>query len=70
MNANFQFDFERLNVYNKAVEFTNRVFDISGRFEKTIQYSLGDQFRRAALSVCNNLAERSGKSFKGKNSVL
>jgi four helix bundle protein len=62
----YVFDFERLNVYQKAVNFTNRVFKLTGKFPREIQYSLGDQFRCAALSVCNNLTEGSRKTLGGR----
>ena len=62
----YEFDFERLNVYQKALDFTNEIFTITLNFRRKIQYSLGDQFRRAALSICNNLAEGSRKSAKGR----
>lgn len=62
----YQFDFERLDVYQKAIDFTNTVFTLTGSFKREIQYSLGDQFRRAALSICNNLAEGSRKDGKSK----
>jgi len=58
----YKFDFERLEVYQKALEFTNKVFDFTKRFDREVQYSLGDQFRRASLSICNNIAEGSGRS--------
>ena len=58
---NYKFSFEKLDVYQKALAFTNQVFSITLKFKKEIQYSLGDQFRRAALSICNNLAEGSDK---------
>ncbi|VAW11610.1 hypothetical protein MNBD_BACTEROID05-1316 [hydrothermal vent metagenome] len=61
------FDFERLDVYQKSLNFTNKVFEISSSFRREIQYSIGDQFRRAALSVCNNIAEGSRKTGKSKN---
>jgi len=57
----YKFSFEKLEVYKKAVEFTDEIFGITIGFKKEIQYSLGDQFRRAALSICNNLAEGSDK---------
>lgn len=63
---NFKFNFEKLDVYQKALEFTNEIFTITLSFRKEIQYSLGDQFRRAALSICNNIAEGSGKTKKAK----
>jgi four helix bundle protein len=61
---NYQFSFEKLEVYQKAIEFTNEVFNITLEFRREIQYSLGDQFRRASLSICNNLAEGSDKQTR------
>lgn len=60
------FDFERLDVYQKALDFTNEIFTITLDFRKEIQYSLGDQFRRAALSICNNIAEGSRKDIRAR----
>ena len=62
----FQFDFERLDVYQKALKFTNKVFRITSGFSREFQYSLGEQFRRAALSICNNIAEGSRKPGKSR----
>ena len=62
----YQFDFEKLEVYQKSLRLTNEVFAATLGFKREIQYSLGDQFRRAALSVCNNLAEGSRKSRKSR----
>ena len=66
MKESYQFDFEKLVVYQKGIDFTNEIFNITLNFKKEIQYSLGDQFRRAALSVCNNIAEGSQKRNKSK----
>ena len=63
---NYKFDFERLDVYQKSLDFTNDIFALTLNFQREIQYSLGDQFRRAALSICNNLAEGSRKTAKGR----
>lgn len=60
----YRFDFEKLEVYQRALEFADKVFSLTGNFRPTIQYSLGDQFRRAALSICNNIAEGSGKQTR------
>ena len=57
-----EFDFERLEVYKFAMDFTDEVFETTESFSQRVQFSLGDQFRRAALSVCNNIAEGSGRS--------
>ena len=62
----YQFDFEKLEVYQKALTFANDIFAATRKFQREIQYSLGDQFRRAALSICNNIAEGSRKSGKGR----
>lgn len=58
----YKFDFERLDVYQESLEFVHMVFSITKNYSKEIQYSLGDQFRRAALSISNNIAEGSRKS--------
>ena len=64
------FSFERLEVYNKALNFINTIFSISNKFPNKLQYSLGDQLRRASLSIANNLAEGSDKgSAKNKRQL-
>ena len=65
-SSNYVFDFEKLDVYNKTLVFTNEIFTVTLQFRREIQYSLGDQFRRAALSICNNIAEGSRKSGKSR----
>jgi len=64
--GDYKFDFEKLEVYQRALDFTNQIFNLTIGFRREIQYSLGDQFRRAALSVCNNIAEGSRKEGKSK----
>lgn len=56
-----EFDFENLTVYQKGLRFVNDIFSLSEAFPARIQYSLGDQLRRAALSIVNNIAEGSDK---------
>src|SRR3954468_12521341 len=46
-----------LEVYQKAFAIAMEVFQISKRFPKEETYSLTDQIRRSARSVCANLAE-------------
>jgi len=55
------FDFEKLEVYQLGIEFVDKIFEITESFPSYLQYSLGDQLRRASLSILNNLAEGSGK---------
>ena len=56
-----KYDFQKLDVYQKALDFAERVFRVTERFPQPVQFSLGDQFRRASLSICNNLAEGAQK---------
>lgn len=62
------FDFEKLKVYEASLEFVRKVFRITKMLPRDYQYSLGDQIRRAALSVVNNIAEGSGKLSKKEKS--
>ena len=55
------FDFERLKVYQKSLDFLDHILDVCHSLPREFQSSLGDQLRRAALSISNNLAEGSGK---------
>ena len=65
-NGYYIFDFEKLEVYKLALEYTNEVYSLTLKFRKEFQYSLCDQLRRATLSICNNIAEGSGKSGKSR----
>jgi four helix bundle protein len=58
------FDFERLKVYEMGLEFVQAIFSITKDLPPSHQYSVGDQLRRAALSIVNNIAEGSGKLSK------
>ena len=57
----YVFDFERLKVYDKSLEFIHAIFSLVKDLPREYQFSLGDQLKRAALSIVNNIAEGSGK---------
>lgn len=62
-----KFSFETLDVYDKARELVKDVYIIQNKFPKEERYALGDQVRRAAVSITANLAEGSGrKSLREK----
>ena len=61
-----QYDFERLEVYQRSLDFAEAIFKATEQFPQQVQYSLGDQLRRAALSICNNVAEGSQKRGPAK----
>ncbi len=55
------FKFERLEVWKMAIDFANAMFDIADALPQRYQFSLGEQLRRAALSIPTNIAEGSGR---------
>ncbi|MGA2584280.1 MAG: four helix bundle protein [Tepidisphaeraceae bacterium] len=54
------FAFEKLLVYQKAVDFCDRICELSGNFPRGF-YFLTDQINRAALSISTNIAEGNGR---------
>lgn len=64
----YNFGFEKLEVYQRAITFINKIFELTERLPNKVQYSLGDQLRRASLSIANNIAEGSGRRSKAEKS--
>jgi len=52
--------FEKLDVYQRAVEFAEEVFKLTDELPRG-QSALGDQFKRAAMSISLNIAEGNGR---------
>ena len=55
------FGFENLEVWRKAIEFADFIYDATRRFPDDERYGLRSQMRRSAVSVSSNLAEGSGR---------
>jgi len=55
------FKFEKLEVWKKSVALYENVSKISNSIDKREQFSLGEQIRRAALSISTNIAEGAGR---------
>ncbi|MHA7128197.1 four helix bundle protein [Algoriphagus namhaensis] len=53
------FKFEKLKIWQKAMDFGEDVFDASKKFPKEELYNLTSQVRRAADSIALNIAEGS-----------
>jgi len=59
-----RFDFEKLNVYQKALDFTDEVYKVSRSFPREEQFGITSQLRRASLSIPLNIAESCGRRQK------
>jgi len=56
------FKFEKLEVWRKAVQFADMVYDITRTFPVDERFGLTNQLRRSAVSISSNLAEGSSRS--------
>jgi four helix bundle protein len=55
------FKFEKLEVWKKAVDLHEKVSILSRAIHQKDQFSVGEQVRRASLSVSTNIAEATGR---------
>ena len=55
---------KELEVYTIALQLVKEVYQLTKAFPKEEQYVLVSQLRRAAVSVCSNIAEGSSRSTK------
>lgn len=56
------FRFEKLDVWHKAIEHANRVYELTRKFPVDERFGLTSQMRRSAVSVSSNIAEGSGRT--------
>jgi four helix bundle protein len=52
----------QLEVWKQSITFVTAIYQVTGRYPKTEQFSLIDQMRRAAISIPSNIAEGAGRS--------
>ena len=62
------FTFFDLRVYQEAKLLVREVYALLDKFPKCETYALGDQLRRAVVSVPSNIAEGSGR-FSNKEKI-
>jgi four helix bundle protein len=55
------FNFEKLDVWQEAIQFADLVFELTGHFPHEERFGLTNQMRRAAVSVSSNIAEGSSR---------
>ena len=56
-----KFSFENLKVWQEARRLVSETYTLVRKFPKEEKYALGDQIRRAIVSVPSNIAEGSGR---------
>jgi four helix bundle protein len=58
------FNFEKLDVWQKAIDFADRIYNETQAFPGEERFGLTNQLRRAAVSISSNIAEGSSRSSK------
>jgi four helix bundle protein len=58
------FNFEKLDVWQKAIDFADLVYKLTRQFPDEERFGLTNQMRRAAVSISSNIAEGSSRSSK------
>jgi four helix bundle protein len=58
------FNFEKLDVWQKAIDFADLVYKLTRQFPDDERFGLTNQLRRAAVSISSNIAEGSSRSSK------
>jgi four helix bundle protein len=59
-----QFGFERLEVWQRAMDFAGQVYEITKAFPRDEMFGLTNQLRRASVSVAANIAEGASRSSR------
>lgn len=56
------FGFEKLEVWQLAIEFADRIYAVTRSFPHDERFGLISQMRRAAVSISSNIAEGNSRS--------
>lgn len=51
------FSFEKLEVWVESKDLTSYIYTITNKFPASEKFGLTSQIRRAAISICSNIAE-------------
>ena len=60
------FNFEKLDVWKKAIDFADLIYNETRAFPAEERFVLKKQLRRSAVSVSSNIAEGSSRSSKNE----
>ena len=58
------FNFEKLEVWHKAIEFADKLYSVTKTFPADERFGLTNQMRRAAVSISSNIAEGTSRSSR------
>ena len=58
------FGFEKLEVWQKAIDFADLVYSATRGFPSDERFGLTNQMRRAAISISSNIAEGSSRNSR------
>jgi|GEM_PF-5874452 len=56
------FKFEKLDVWQEAINFSDEIYRCTSTFPDAERYGLVNQLRRSSVSIAANVAEGSGRS--------
>ena len=63
----YTYSFEKLEVWVEAKKLSKDIYTITSKFSPDEKFGLTSQLRRASISICSNIGERSArKSNKDK----
>ena len=66
MEKHFNKSYEDLRVWQKAVEFTTKLYIVLKQFPKDEMYGLTSQLKRSCVSISANIAEGCGRNTIGE----
>jgi len=58
------YHFEKLEIWQKAMELVDKIYDYTETFPVKEKFALCDQIRRAVVSIPINIAEGAGRNSK------
>lgn len=59
-----KFIFEKLEVYQKTLNFIGKITDVVRRLPPEIRYSIGNHLIETSVSIANNISEGAGRRGK------
>ena len=64
LDTKAMFGFEKLDVWQKSVEYADLIYRITQAFPPEERFGLTSQLRRAAVSIASNIAEGTSRSSR------